>query len=221
MGNFGSSARIYELIWQIQSFRMQHKTCAPGGLNIAASGNKSWHGWETWQKSINFFGQREQYKGEERMKRDVRRWNLPWLRTRNSVCAVRQTWGEKLLIFWDPKMDENNFKSQTVLVFCWAVAVVWFVQSVWPDPAPHDLFGGCICFICLHLFDLVDLILLLKCHDSVNTNTATLTRISNTSAPGQEEACSIIVDYFGEYSLNVPPELILRVSIGLSWWTCG
>ena len=41
MGTFGGSARIYELIWQIQSFRMQHKTCAPGGLNIASSGNKN------------------------------------------------------------------------------------------------------------------------------------------------------------------------------------
>ena len=70
-----------------------------------------------------------------------------------------------------------------------------------------------------HLFAFVssleDLILLLKCHDSVNTNTATLTRVGNTSTPGQEEACSIIVDCLGEYSLNVPPELILRVSIGL------
>ena len=100
-----------------------------------------WHGWETWQNSINFYGQR--------VERDLGRWNLPWLSTRNSVCAVRQTWGENLLIFWDPKMDENNFKSQTVLVFCWAVAVVWFAQSVWPDPAPHDLFGGCICLIWL------------------------------------------------------------------------
>ena len=72
-----------------------------------------------------------------------------------------------------------------------------------------------------HLFAFVssleDLILLLKCHDSVNTNTATLTRIGNTSTPRQEEACSIVVDFFGEYSLNVPLEIILRVLIGL-WW---
>ena len=44
---------------------------------------------------------------------------------------------------------------------------------------------------------LVDLILLLKCHDCVNTNTTTLTRIGNTSTPGQEEACSTIVDFLG------------------------
>ena len=37
---FSRIARIYELIWQNQIFRMQHETCASGRLNISVSGNK-------------------------------------------------------------------------------------------------------------------------------------------------------------------------------------
>ena len=146
-------------------------------------------------------------QSKQTTKRDFRRWNLPWLSTRNSVCAVRQTWGEKLL----------NFLGQKLWPVC-DCEITWSCSSNlmtngqlttwWQSLLQCRLFVCSFSGNCVSLFEfcsnsLFDLILLLKSHDSVNSNTTTLARIGNTSATGQEESCSIIAHFFWRKSLNV------------------
>ena len=53
---------------------------------------------------------------------------------------------------------------------------------------------------------LFDLILLLKCHDSVDTNTSTLARIRDASTSGQEETFSLVVvltvEFMGKFECH-------------------